>query len=1058
MEFRELLSSSFYILFTIYIIIGLYASFLHLHSYLKMLFFIICMVLSIWCFSFALLVTASSAKQALFWYRLSILCFGAIHLLYLYYTLELNRKICIGKSCMYIVFALPALCLIFFCSLHSSSVNAVYDVRLIRNFYIPVIRMGWIKICFSLCYIFYFVFILGSLFVSFRKARKVEERFENTVLLYVFAIIFVLNLGMDLFLAFRQRVNLYGIGLVSGALPLFGILYTLRKYHSIDLNGYAPDNTHVYMGRYFERKHIFRTISYLYMVFGLLQIGMSYIVVQIHFEEGIFAGSYAFFSGFSALILQKMKISKKTADIGSMLLFAVSIPVILFTYHTSAAVTVWTFPIILLFVSILFKQILFLRIISITTILCYAIFVGISSNLTVVITKEDHIYRIILLLIAAYIAAYIQKLYILRFAEIQKRNDIQRIISEISHVLLRSSLSNIDGHIFSALKILGTFFTVDRVFLYRFSTKDRKPMFINAWDNPDINIRNNDVNKFFPDAAPFCVAQLKAKKRIIFSDIYSQVFLSGREKDFFIKRGILSTLCFPLIDNETAVGFLGLHTFQQKRRWSEDETQIFRIFANLFSTAVLKIENEKHIEHMAYHDALTGLPNRIYFNRFVNREIKGGNDNFAVIFIDLDSFKNINDSKGHEYGDKVLLQTSQRLKKALPSSAVVCRFGGDEFLIFVPSVKKAEEIETVVKQMMKNLSAPMQIHDDVLYVTFSAGISIFPKDGKTVNTLIKYADSAMYVSKSKGKNCYTFCTSALRKSIAQKTSLHQQLYTAIEKNELILYYQPQVDLRTGTIFGMEALLHWENKDFGIVPPSVFVPISEQTGLIESIGNWVLQKACEQLSVWQKNGIKGISMAVNISPRQFENPKLGTIVKGLLEQYNLDPFSLELEITEGIYLAQNVGVERIMTNLKKLGVRISIDDFATEYSCLTRLKHTPIDKIKLSDVFVTGIGKDEMDEAIIKSMVILANNLQVNILAEGVERKEQADFLRQNGCNLAQGFYYYRPLPPEDAEAVLKSNYTPPPPPHPPPPPPPPPHPPPPPPPHPPPPPPPPPPP
>ncbi|WP_442722346.1 sensor domain-containing phosphodiesterase [Treponema sp.] len=782
-------------------------------------------------------------------------------------------------------------------------------------------------------------------------------------------------------------------------------------------------------GKYFPYKQIFRTIAYLYIQLGLLNIGMAYILVEIDVAEGIFVGLYAVVTGIMILSVQNSKLDKKTAEMLSIILIVLSIPVILFTYYTSAGLTIWAFPIVLLLISILFSDLFFLRMVAIVTLICYVIMLSFKANVPAVIGTEEHVFHILLFTSGTYIAAYIQKMYKMRFSEIQKRTQIQRIIFEISHVLLRSGLSNIEEHISYALKIIGNFFDVDKIFVYRFAAGERHPVQIGTWLHRDLLSVSQYEDKTPVDFPSFCLSQLRAKKKIIFSDIESQVFLSKKEKDFFTKRNIQSAFAVPLLDNENTVGFLGVHMIHRRRVWKEDDIQIFRIFANIFVTAILKIENEKHIEYMAYHDSLTGLPNRIYFNHLVSSEIKNRrNHPFTVLFIDLDSFKNINDSKGHEYGDKVLIQTAQRLKKDLPFASIVSRFGGDEFLIFLPGISSTERVETIVKKMMKTLSAPINIKGEPLFVTFSCGIALFPKDGKTVNTLIKHADSAMYASKARGKNCYSFCTPELKKGIATQNSLQQQLFTAVEKDELVLYYQPQVDVVTGRIFGVEALLHWANENFGIISPSVFIPISEQNGIIISIGNWVLRKSCEQLHKWNKAGFTNLSMAINVSGRQFVENGFVSYIASLIKEFDLDPSCIDLEITENIYISHDNNSEKVMTELKNLGVKISVDDFATEYSSVKRLKLAPVDKIKISNEFICGIGRDKKDEAIIRSIISLAKNLKVKVVAEGVERESQLDFLTENGCTLIQGFYFYKPLPAKKLTDILKRGFTPPPPP------------------------------
>ena len=1029
MELNDVFSLIFYFFFTVYIVIGLYAFFLHLRPPFKILFSMLCIVLSLWSFAFAIMNSNASAREAVIWSRVSIFCFAFIYPLFFCYVLKILGYVYIFKKRLWVILFVPVVILSFIYGLYPPTSSAVFSTIRTEYGYAAVVRDPYFKLVLSF---YYTVHLLAVLFFSIRtclhsSGSKLKTKCRLLFLSFISTL--SLNVLFDIVPRHSSGINLQAMSVFSLLFPTLLILQISLKYYASGGDFYTGIENKVYYGKYFPRKQIFRTIAYLYIQLGLLNVGMACVLVQIDVKEGVFAGIYALLTGVVTLLIQNSKLDKKKTDIICIILIVLSIPVILFTYYTTAAMTIWAFPMALVLLSILFSDLLLLRLIAIVTLICYVIILSFTSNITVVVGTEEHVFRILLFITGTYIAAYIQKMYRLRFSEIQKRTQIQRIIFEISHILLRSSLSNIEEHIGYALRIIGNFFDVDKAFLYRFASGERRPILVGSWIHPELLLWPPYEEKNAADFPPFCLTQLRAKKKVVFSEINSQIFLSKKEKDFFAKRNIQSAFAFPLLENENVIGFLGAHMIHRQRVWKEDDNQVFRIFANLLATAVLKVENEKHIEYMAYHDSLTGLPNRIYFNHLVSSEIKNGTDHpFAILFIDLDSFKNINDSKGHEYGDKVLLQTGQRLKKDLPFASIVSRFGGDEFLIFLPGINSTEKIEAIVTKMMKTLSAPIKIKGEQLFVTFSCGIALFPKDGRTVTTLIKHADNAMYASKARGKNCYTFSSPDLKKRIATKNSLHQQLFTAVEKDELILYYQPQVDVVTGKIFGVEALLHWANENFGIVSPGVFIPISEENGIIISIGNWVLHKACEQLHKWNKMGIAGLSMAINVSGRQFIENGFVRYIESLIKEFDLNPSCIDLEITENVYISHDSNTGKIMSDLKKLGVKISVDDFATEYSSVKRLKLAPIDKIKISDDFIRGIGRDEKDEAIVKSIISLAKNMKVRVVAEGVERESQLDFLTENRCTLIQGFYFYKPLPAEQLDHILKSDFTPPPPP------------------------------
>ena len=428
-------------------------------------------------------------------------------------------------------------------------------------------------------------------------------------------------------------------------------------------------------------------------------------------------------------------------------------------------------------------------------------------------------------------------------------------------------------------------------------------------------------------------------------------------------------------------------------------------------------KSEKTIEQMAFYDALTGLPNRHMFKKHLN-EILTNHENkkLAVLFLDLDRFKNINDTKGHTIGDLLLKIVAKRLKMAVKNEGMVSRQGGDEFIILLEDIDK-EKVAEVANQIIEQFSNPIEINQQEFFVTPSIGISIFPNDGEDEETLIKHADTAMYLAKERGKNNFQFYTSKLQELASRKMELENGLRKALEQEQLWLYYQPQVDLETEEIVGIEALIRWNHPANGMISPSEFIPLAEETGIIIPIGKWVLRKACEQNMYWQKLGYKTIPIAVNVSVRQLQEDDFVKTVTTILKEVGLDPRYLELEITESIM--QNIDRSTIILNqLKELGVKISIDDFGTGYSSLSYLKHLPIDSIKIDKSFIDDIINHSNQGEMVKTIINMGNNLTFNVIAEGIETQKQVIFLKQHDCKSAQGYFYSKPLPAKQMEELL----------------------------------------
>ncbi|HEY0818545.1 MAG TPA: EAL domain-containing protein [Rhizobacter sp.] len=430
---------------------------------------------------------------------------------------------------------------------------------------------------------------------------------------------------------------------------------------------------------------------------------------------------------------------------------------------------------------------------------------------------------------------------------------------------------------------------------------------------------------------------------------------------------------------------------------------------------------EEHIHHMARHDSLTGLPNRLLFSSLLNASLKTAERykrTFAVMFIDLDRFKFINDTLGHEAGDTLLKEITARFKHALRSSDVIARLGGDEFVVLVQEVPDREHAGAVARKLLSAAIKPIELMGQECRVTASVGISLFPGDGTDEQTLMKNADSAMYHAKEEGKNNFQFYSREISSQTLERLTLESNLRRALEREEFSLAYQAKVDLKTGHITGVEALLRWHNAELGPVSPAKFIPVAEDTGLIVHIGRWVLKTACLQNVAWQKQGLPPINMAVNLSVRQFADEHLLDDVTAILQETGMAPHLLELEITEGMIVHNVDRAIKLLTAIKQLGVRLAIDDFGTGYSSLGQLKNFPIDTLKVDRSFIRDLATDSEDKAITSAIIAMGKTLSLTVVAEGVETAEQQDFLREQACDEMQGYYFSKPVAPEEFAALL----------------------------------------
>ncbi|MBS4174187.1 EAL domain-containing protein [Bacillus sp. FJAT-49736] len=427
---------------------------------------------------------------------------------------------------------------------------------------------------------------------------------------------------------------------------------------------------------------------------------------------------------------------------------------------------------------------------------------------------------------------------------------------------------------------------------------------------------------------------------------------------------------------------------------------------------------EEKIRYHAYYDSVTDLPNRLLLTDRLKQGLSYAgvhHEKAALLYLDLDRFKYLNDTLGHSYGDLLLQEVAKRLNHCTPNSATVSRQGGDEFTIFLPNIKGKKDVLTVVNKVIDSFSKPFYLKGNELYIKTSIGISVFPENGETSEALIKNADTAMYKAKEISGNSYHFFSTGMDARTIEKVELESALYKALDQEELVVYYQPQIDYMTKKIVGVEALLRWKHPDKGIISPDKFIPIAEDTGLIVPIGEWVLKEASSQLKKWQAQGYSDISMAVNLSVRQFEQNNLFSMIKNTLKEVGLSPEFLHLELTEN-HIVKNTGTTvQTIKQLKDYGIIIAIDDFGTGYSSLGYLKDLPINALKIDKSFIQDMTWDNDNAAITNSIITLAQNLNLNVIAEGVETVEHAEFLADRSCYLMQGYYFGRPMTAEDIE-------------------------------------------
>jgi diguanylate cyclase (GGDEF)-like protein/PAS domain S-box-containing protein len=433
---------------------------------------------------------------------------------------------------------------------------------------------------------------------------------------------------------------------------------------------------------------------------------------------------------------------------------------------------------------------------------------------------------------------------------------------------------------------------------------------------------------------------------------------------------------------------------------------------------------EEQARYLSQHDPLTGLPNRTLMRDRLHQAVshaRRNNSLVALMCLDLDRFKLVNDSFGHGQGDALLMQVAQRVTACLRDTDTVARLGGDEFTVMLPDIASPQAAGEVAGRILKQFSKPFASQEEQdIYVSASIGISLFPRDGAEAESLVKYADTAMYSAKDSGRNSYRYFTEDLNKQVREKVTLEAGLRRAIERGELRLLYQPKIELASKRVIGAESLVRWQHPSLGLVSPARFIPVAEDSGLIVPLGEWVLRAACEQIRKWQQQGHE-LQVAINVSARQFQERNLADLVMGVVKESGVDPCFVEIELTESAVMRDADASISTLERIKSGGISIAIDDFGTGYSSLSYLKRLPLDMLKIDQSFVRDITTDNNDAAIVRAIIGLARSLGIKVIAEGVEDDEQLSFLNAHGCNYGQGYLFGKPLEPGVFERLLSAQ-------------------------------------
>lgn len=1025
MTLQNVISLILYSSFVIYVIFGTYSLTLNIKSRLNQVFACLCFCFALWGFAFAAMNSSVTSEEALFWRRISVLGWGIAYSMMLHFVIVLTEsswshpsKKKLLRGVLYLpVFINGVIFLIY-------SNPATNQVQMIHS------SAGWItttsEIWYDLIFFGYYMsFSLASMVLLvrwFRSTKNILNRKKAVAILASFLVALFLGTFTDFYIVNFSNLQIPSLAPVEIMIPVITIYYIIHKYGlMLSTRNNTESQPEGMILSTVSRTRLFKFISIVMIVgsvlnfFGRVNNGDTRITGLILSFALVLMG--AFVMGIPYLF---KSINAQENALGIFL--GILMPVVMLVhFNADFSNIIWPVPIFLMMLSVIFNNKSIFFGLGLLALLMEVAFWILVPEIWITIDKRFYLYRLLFYAIGIGLTAIITQIYVLRLLENSKQDAFQKMISELSSNFVTMNRSNFDEKINQLLQKSGSFTRTNRVYVGRFSQDQKKLFYTHAWQS-DGSASWPDLHGNEETAFSWSARQL-LKNDIVYIPSIDQLPIEAESERLRLKeRKVRSQILVPIQSNHSIIGLIGFDELRGSKALRAIDQDWLRVLANILADAIAKMETENDMNYLAYYDPLTGIPNRTLFYRRLEQAIdlaRQTGKRLGVIFVDLDGFKEVNDTLGHDWGDQLLKRIGKRLTDCIGETDLVGRFGGDEFLIMVPQISNDLELEKITNKVLSIFQRPILVAEQELYVSGSGGIAIYPKDGENVNSLIKNADLAMYAAKKSGKGQISYCSGVMKEAVQEKMMLTNSLHRALERQELFLHYQPQVSAITHEITGFEALLRWQHPERGLISPEVFIPLAEQSGLISSIGEWVIETACAQNKAWQEQGHKPVRMAVNLSVEQFRSSNLERIVDKCLKLVGLEPRYLELEITEGIAMKSSQYVIRQLYTLKKLGVAISIDDFGTAFSSMSRLKDLPVDRLKIDKQFVWGIGDHHRDEAVISVMIHLARELGLEVTAEGVETAAQLAFLQSEACDEIQGFYFSKPI---SADAIQEGIY------------------------------------
>lgn len=1002
---------------------GLYAS--HGNEVrLNRLFLLICGTVVVWAFGLALAGAAQTEQISAIGRRVAPLGWGTIAGVTMHSVLVLTgRDVLLKKRRTYFLLYLPSFVTVFaYTLLPLFGLNPDTPVRTDFGWVNASETDGWDWFFYS--YTIVYIFIAAVLLLRWgEQSSSGNEKKQVKIISYSFLTATVLGYVTDVLPAFLQ-IRFPQVAAIFMLVLIFAVGYCINRYHFLQPVTISQDELILSKS---ARTHVYKYLGLA--VFGcgvILLIGKPlFAVYSASLPAGVVIG-LLFLAAIFLIAIEHLRLAEKAKEMMVSLTFAFLIPFMTLWFSDIGIYTSWAFVFLLMIICLLFNRLIILTCIISSSFFTQLFEWGYMPTASITVSWQSYSARLGIIVFAALFAFYVNKIYTSRLRENINHVAMQSIASEISHSFVSTSEQNIDNKLYAALERCGRFIQCDRAYLVLLDTESNTVRHAVEWISEAAGSARNNLDDAMRNIRPEMLKQFSTSNALVLKDTRRMPLPAAKIGSVLLAQGIRALVTVPVRNKGEIIGFLGFNASRPLAAWNFDSITFIEIVGRIVSDAVIKANGERELNYLAYHDQLTGLPNRTLFKEKLSDAIRHAEKTqkmIGAVFLDLDAFKSVNDTLGHDQGDRLLIEVSKALTKAVRDRDTVARFGGDEFILMLNQLSSKDELVRIMDRLMDVIQKPVTLAEQEFFVSVSAGVAVYPQDGNEPEILLKNADLAMFKAKCTGKSRYVLCTQEMKNEILEKAQLTNLLYNALEKNQFILHYQPQVDISTRTIVGLEALIRWDLPERGIISPAAFIPLAEQTGLIYAIGEWVMREACIQNRRWRDMGYSDLRMAVNVSVQQLRNSRFIQTVEDTLRETGLPARYLELEITESVTNGNTDNIVAVLHRLKALGVSISIDDFGTEYSSLSRLKFLPVDRIKIDMQFVQGIERSDKDRAISKVIINLARSLRLKVIAEGVETASQLDFLSRGMCDEIQGYYYYKPMPAEEVEGVFNRLIT-----------------------------------